>query len=532
VRVLLSTGLRLVSGVFSGNEFGRFFMPFPPITLASLAAVLEGHEVVLLDGLAGKTSLADLRRLLDEADVVGLTVTSSAMALNAEANLRLIRLVAPHVRVVVGGHHPTVFPHEWLERGAHAVVRSEGERALPRLLDAWAAGRTPAGIEGVSWVDDAGVVDEPDQPMLPDLDDAPVPAFHLMDFSIYGLNFLPGGGGVGAVSAARGCDGGCAYCVVPVMWRGKQRRKSISRVLHEIGIQYETGIRRFMFLEDGFGHPPAHYLALAEAIRERFTDIRFAAFMRPDDAIREPRLVPALAKAGLRAVYMGFEAPRLNALRALGKHRAAGPISPEDYPSVYKQLRRNNVFTMGFYLEPLDISMDEVRRSIEAHMSYCDFPLINEWRPIPGTALERDARASGELARSMFYHDPRIPARRGKGAETDAVLNWFRQHLMFHYPLHMLSPRRTYRRFLRGLYINLLKDLFTLDLEAYRFFLSLSFDKDRLVAPARTMDRLVARYTGDEFIGGLARKANRRGRRGRLPPWRPAGPGPARTTDA
>ncbi len=155
-----------------------------PVTMPQLAAALKGREVRILDGNVYDLPLKDYAALIRWADVVGINVMCSYAALNTELNLKFIKKLRPELPVVMGGHHPTFQDAEWLERGADAVVRREGEITFPELVSALEAGAPLSGVAGVSWRDrNGGICRNPDRPLIKDLDTLPLPRWDLVDFS-------------------------------------------------------------------------------------------------------------------------------------------------------------------------------------------------------------------------------------------------------------------------------------------------------------------------------------------------------------
>jgi len=70
-----------------------------------------------------------------EADAMGITCSASSLSLNAEITLRLVRRLRPGIPVMLGGHHPSFYGPEWLERGATVVVHGEGELTMAEVLE-------------------------------------------------------------------------------------------------------------------------------------------------------------------------------------------------------------------------------------------------------------------------------------------------------------------------------------------------------------------------------------------------------------
>ena len=103
-----------------------------PLNLELLGAAIKGrHEVRLVDM---EVEPKDLSRILVDfvPDIVG--VTSEVVHVEtAKAALSVVRLAAPDCLTVVGGHHPTVWPQDFLDPLIDLVVRGEGTETFPKF---------------------------------------------------------------------------------------------------------------------------------------------------------------------------------------------------------------------------------------------------------------------------------------------------------------------------------------------------------------------------------------------------------------
>lgn len=189
----------------------------PPIGLGYLAGALDagGHEVAFIDANAEDLSdEAILTRLKAcRPDLIGITVTS----LNAVYALRLsekVKAHIPHSRIILGGVHPTVMPDQMLENPAvDFVFRGEAEKGLVQL----ASGEPLPSIDNLSYKDNGKTVHNKFVIFNDDLDDLPMPAYHLMPINRYrpslgNYKSLPGMG----IISSRGCPGKCTFCYVGV----------------------------------------------------------------------------------------------------------------------------------------------------------------------------------------------------------------------------------------------------------------------------------------------------------------------------
>jgi hypothetical protein len=176
-----------------------------------------------------------------------------------------------------------------------SVVLFEGEAALPDLVDALAAGRTPpAVIHGG---------------LAGDLTDLPAPDFDGLPLEKY---FSPEP--VLPYDPTRGCYWGkCAFCHYGLSCRGTagyRQRRAADVAAHLKQMSTRWGCRTFYFSQDAFA--PAFARQVADTLQAAGMGIRWGTDMRPEPALT-PDCCEALKAGGALSVALGIEsaAPRL-----------------------------------------------------------------------------------------------------------------------------------------------------------------------------------------------------------------------------
>src|SRR5216683_2155486 len=120
-----------------GNErvvLGPFFR-IEPLGMEYIAAALEarGHQVTLAD-------LRFTRRvewyLGRRPGVVGIAAMHALETDNVLDLVARVRAVAPEVPLIVGGHTAAAYPKPFARAAIDAIVLDDGERAVPRVVEA------------------------------------------------------------------------------------------------------------------------------------------------------------------------------------------------------------------------------------------------------------------------------------------------------------------------------------------------------------------------------------------------------------
>ena len=479
-----------------------------PVTMAQLAGALKGHEVRILDGNVYDIPLKEYAEHIRWADVAGMNVMCSYAALNTELNLKFIKKLRPDLPVVMGGHHPTFQDAEWIERGADAVVRREGEVTFPELVDALAAGRDLSGVAGVTWRGTNGEVNRnPDRPFIQDLDTLPLPRWDLVDFSGYYL-YLRRAGKSACVETGRGCEQSCAFCQVGPMWHNTHRFKSTERVLAEMRLLKENGVTQVFIVDDNYGSKldTTRQAALYEGMRRENFGFEWGGFFRHDYIRANHELMLAAAASGLKFVCIGFESVQGADLKEFNKGNAAFD-GGGSYEEEYRFLKEAGITVFGFMVIGYPgQSQAAAMQTIENAHSFCDYPVVTVYKPLPGTAGYRKTKQDGLLAKEMFYHDSFTVAVKGTKPILAAYNKFFVRYVGNPVRLvrNLLDPR------LRRVELAIIRwfalGIFNANPDNVSDFLWFLF-KGRKLGEEEVIEHLRKKYLSEENVARLARRA-------------------------
>jgi radical SAM superfamily enzyme YgiQ (UPF0313 family) len=127
----------------------------PNGALCSLAGNIDPHhKAVAADLILVQHQVREtVERLVRDVqpDVVGLSIMTFQRK-TALRIIKLVRLLQPDVRIVVGGYDPSLAPEAYMENGCGIdyIVRGEGEITFRELLRAIESGEGLAAIQGLS----------------------------------------------------------------------------------------------------------------------------------------------------------------------------------------------------------------------------------------------------------------------------------------------------------------------------------------------------------------------------------------------
>ncbi len=361
--------------------FEQFSLDFPPLGLASLAAWLKAnnHQVVIWDKNVQKPGW-NIRP--EEFDLVGVTADTPRFP----AAMEIASLArSSGVPVVMGGPHVSYWVEEPLvSEAADFIIRNEGDMSLLSLVEHLSqGGNDPAEVPGLSFMQDGGVVHNPDSQAVRDLDKMPYPARELLQMQDYGLYL--GGRRATSMISSRGCPFNCSFCASSQLFGLKWRPRSPESMVDEVEwIQKEFGIRAIYFMDDNFTLDPDRAIAFCELVLKKELDVSWFCFSRADTIVKRQDMVEAMAKAGARMVFLGIESVNPQTLQHFNKN-----INTDLSARAVDLLKRYQLLPMcSFIIGDLHDNRTTIQQTIKFSSQLA--PKIAQFgilTPYPGTRL-------------------------------------------------------------------------------------------------------------------------------------------------
>ncbi|MEP2031654.1 MAG: radical SAM protein [Paracoccaceae bacterium] len=275
-----------------------------PLSLMYLANALRAEfEPVIIDTRLTDNLEAELRKHLDSAVFVGMSVMIGNQIRFSLAVASMVRRLAPTVPIVWGGTFPTMAARQTVaDPRVDIVVRGDGEDVSRQLATALVNGHPLGDVPSIVFQDSDGtVVESKGQGIaLPPLDGKLIPAWDMIDVSRYkDMELL----------ASRGCGHSCSFCYVHKMhgssWRGRSPEQVVDEIAHLIT---EYSAREIQFVDDNFFQKHKIVQRVAELIIERGLNIRWEATCRASDlSIFSDDFLRIIHQSGCREVFMGAE---------------------------------------------------------------------------------------------------------------------------------------------------------------------------------------------------------------------------------
>ncbi len=185
--------------------------------------------------------------------VVGISSLFTAYYNEALKTAQKIKKFFPQCKIVLGGHHPTQFAKKTLQYNSiDFVLRGEGETSMGLLCKALQNNSNPEKNQNIKQIpgiafrkNNSFFISDP--LWLKDLNEAPLPAFNLINHKFYQRK----NGTSSIVVSSRGCPMQCSYCSVSALSSyAPFRQRSIDNVIQEIKYQIKNQEIGFIDFED------------------------------------------------------------------------------------------------------------------------------------------------------------------------------------------------------------------------------------------------------------------------------------------
>lgn len=349
----------LINPTIASSRTARF-----PLAVLNLSAALESrYETRIIDGNVDRSFVATASEAVRSGsiDAVGVSVMGGPQLCSAIDVSRAVRLVAPSVPIVWGGHFPTLCPQESLNTPyVDFAIRGQGEATMTELLDGLFGGTDFDGVAGLSWRRDGEFVHNVDRPFSTAGLESVLPYEQLQNPGQY-LKRTYLGRRTAAYQAALGCRFRCTFCGVAAMFRGKTALPTAERLERDLTFLKERfGADALQFYDHNFFDREVDMVPLLEVLAK--IALPWWCFARSDALLNLSESSWALVrKSRLRMAYIGAESPNDKLLHDVRKGTRC-----DQTLAVVEKCRANGVIPeLSFMLAPPQDPEGETERTFE-----------------------------------------------------------------------------------------------------------------------------------------------------------------------
>ncbi|MGA2121555.1 MAG: radical SAM protein [Methanoregula sp.] len=279
----------------------------PPLGLLYAGSIFErlGHRAKIYDPYLSNTNFeifdagdySELDSIIRDfhPDIVGFGGIASSYGRTKKLSA-FIKKKYPGVFQIAGGPLASVYELLLTKTKVDLVFHGETERTLPIFLERFSTKSSFSDIPGVSTITQGRITRNPLAPQIENLDDIPIPAYHLIDIKAYNPDKVD-------VLSSRGCTNKCSFCYRHMKGH---RQHSIPYLINHIKFLINTyGYRKFDISDELFNANRQWVLNFCDALERQNLQISFKTSMRADKV--DVPMLKRLKSTGCVQINYGHE---------------------------------------------------------------------------------------------------------------------------------------------------------------------------------------------------------------------------------
>jgi len=281
-----------------------------PMSLLALAAVLEGkEEYAIVDGNTDRHAFRTLMSLLQERPetiAVAISVMPGLQLVNAIRDSKRIHEQFPGVHIVWGGYFPSMHTESVLNTPyIDYVIRAQGERALPELIESLAGKKPIAEVHNASYRLEGAFRHNAEYPLY-DPNDRPIFPYQRLPMDRYAIPTFIGERTLCHESSV-GCPHKCNFCGVVDLFQSRWKAEEVDRTVSTLRVlQIQYGMNGVEFHDSDFFVSQKRVAQLSEEMLP--LRLKWWGEGRIDTLLRYDRSTwKLMEKSGLKMIFFGAE---------------------------------------------------------------------------------------------------------------------------------------------------------------------------------------------------------------------------------
>jgi len=381
-----------------------------PLCFAWIASLLEknGISVKIIDA---QIEDFDLQEFLQKENPLCVGVSGTTQSrFSSFKIIEEVKTINKEIMTIYGGPHATPTAEDTLKHvsALDVVVRNEGEITILEIMQALKKYHKVdfTNILGISFRGKEGIIHNPVRPFLKDLDELPLPAWHLFKMDRYKQKLehlnLPSH----VILTSRGCPYNCSFCSARLLWNCHYSKRSATNVVDELEHLVDRySIEGFKIFDSTFTINRRHVLSICDEINKRdFDYLRWECEIRADTV--DKKLLQMMKVAGCYYVDMGLESAssrvRKTIFKGISLQQVENVINWCDEIGLLLKL----FITWGHPTETYKEAM-QTYRFVEKYQSRVYRMAAHVGIMIyPGTEVEKFAKQQGYLAPDFSWSNP------------------------------------------------------------------------------------------------------------------------------
>ncbi len=374
-----------------------------PVGICYVATYLRnaGYEVSIIDCIGDNLSREEFREQLNRNKAEAYGIGGLIMAFNNVVEISyMIRKKYPNAIIFAGNTVASTIPEILINNSAVQIaVMWEGELTAVNLMNALKKGEPLDTVKGIIFKNEEGkFIKTPDQPLIQNLDQIPLPAWDLIPMQNYLKNmnyYFP-------ISTVRGCPNNCIFCCKCYLM-SKVRARSPQNIIDEMVIaKKQFKIKFALMFDDNFCYNKKRVIEFCK-LKMNTPEVKNIPWkcssrvnLLTDDLVKE------ISKAKCWQIGVGYESASQKVLDYYNKG-----IKVEQMQKAVNLLQKYNLNINAGGASWLIGAENETRESVRKsrkfakknHMIYIPHFVT----PYPGTVLYSRAKEQGLIKNELEY---------------------------------------------------------------------------------------------------------------------------------
>ncbi len=361
-----------------------------PIGIGYVATYLlrAGYDVEIIDCIGDNLSRTAFKKRLLKSKADAFGIGGLIMAFNNVLEIAtIIKESFPDAFIFAGNTVASTIPETLLKNSpVQVAVMWEGEYSTVNLMNSLKNNNPLENVKGIVFKDKNNkIVENPEQPIMKDLDELPFPAWDLipMDNYMKNINYnYP-------ISSVRGCPYNCTYCCKTFLLN-KVRARSPSHIIEElIEAKKRFNIKKFCFFDDLFIYNRKRVIEFCD-LKMKTLEIRnipWECSARVN--LITDKLIKKMVEAKCVWIGCGFESADQDVLNCYNKG-----INVKQMQQAIDILRKYNIEISGggtFMIGAPNETLRSIKKSVKFAKKNKTKYLPHFVTPYPGTSLYKEA---------------------------------------------------------------------------------------------------------------------------------------------
>lgn len=367
---------------------------YEPLELEYLAASLSDSTVRILDMRIDRNLH---KELLDfKPDLAGITAYTCDYN-TAVGILKQIRLFDKSIKTVVGGHHATFMPNDFVLPCVDAIFLGYADSTFPEYINALGNPGKLKEIPNIGIVENNSVFFTKRDLTPPDLNSLPLPDRSLI-FKYMRKYHDSVRNRMSLLMTSRGCPFRCNFCACWKLMDGKYAARTPESIIDELKSLPEE-IEVVYFSDDNTFNDIDRMWRLSELIKKNNIRKKLQMYARTDTIIKNQALFEDLSGAGLQFLTVGIESFRDSDLDFYKKK-----TSVEMNTRAIHFLKSLNIYILAHFIVRPEYTKEDFRQ-LYSYVSKNNLfiPVYPVLTPLPGTELYQETRETFQITNFDFF---------------------------------------------------------------------------------------------------------------------------------